>query len=77
MGRRSHNTGRKDNMSHETTKTLKMLEIDDHIFFLHRTYYYDFQEVVFSAGDLLSDDYEAFDNLEEAAAYYEKITKEA
>ena len=64
-------------MNHETTKTLKILETDDHIYFLHRTYYYDFQEVVFSAGDLLSDDYESFDNLADATAYFKQITKEA
>jgi len=63
-------------MNHEITKTIKMLEVDDHIYFLHRTYYFDFQETVYSAGDLLSDDYECFDTLEEAAAYFDKITKE-
>lgn len=63
-------------MSHETTKTIKMIDTGEHIFYLHRTYYFDFQEVVFSAGDLLGDDCECFDTLEEAAAYFDKITKE-
>ncbi len=65
------------NSNHEKSHILSQIEIGDHLFYLEKIYFYDFQETIYSVVDILGDYDESFNTLEEAQIEFNRIVMEA
>ncbi len=63
--------------NHEKSHVLSQIEINDHIYYLSKIYYYDFQETIYSVTDILGDYDESFNTLEEAQIEFNRVVMEA